>query len=65
MCYNCKTLLVINDDWSVIRCPKCNNINRLPLEDDIKTPSQEFQINNSKHHFDLYLPYIVSHINIS
>jgi hypothetical protein len=58
-CWNCESILVVKEEWTVVQCPNCEKINKIP-----KRPQQNnvpnIRFNNNLNHFDLNLPYVVS-----
>lgn len=56
VCWNCLTVLMVKDEWSVVRCTNCDKINRVPgTEDNIDSM---IRLNDNMNHFDLYVPYV-------
>ena len=56
ICWNCVSVLMVKDEWSVVRCTNCGKINRVPgTEDNI---DGAIRLNDNMNHFDLYVPYV-------
>ena len=56
VCWNCVTVLMVKDEWSVVRCTNCGKINRVPgTEDNL---DGAIRLNDNMNHFDLYVPYV-------
>src|SRR5690349_12797903 len=34
-CWNCQTILMVKEEWSVVQCTSCEKINRIPGTDDL------------------------------
>ena len=56
ICWNCVSVLMVKDEWSVVRCTNCGKINRVPgTEDNI---DGAIRLNDNMNHFDLYVPFV-------
>ena len=56
VCWNCASVLMVKDEWSVVICTNCGKINRVPgTEDNIDSA---IRLNDNMNHFDLYVPYV-------
>ena len=56
VCWNCLSVLMVKDEWSVVKCTNCGKINRVPgTEDNIESA---IRLNDNMNHFDLYVPYV-------
>ena len=56
ICWNCASVLMVKDEWSVVKCTNCGKINRVPgTEDNIDSA---IRLNDNMNHFDLYVPYV-------
>ena len=56
ICWNCVSVLMVKEEWSVVRCTNCGKINRVPgTEDNI---DGAIRLNDNMNHFDLYVPYV-------
>jgi len=56
VCWNCLSVLMVKDEWSVVKCTNCGKINRVPgTEDNIESA---VRLNDNMNHFDLYVPYV-------
>lgn len=56
VCWNCMTVLMVKDEWSVVKCTNCDKINRVPgTEDNVDSM---IRLNDNMNHFDLYVPYV-------
>lgn len=56
VCWNCLTVLMVKDEWSVVRCTNCDKINRVPgTENNVDSM---IRLNDNMNHFDLYVPYV-------
>ena len=54
ICWNCVSVLMVKDEWSVVRCTNCGKINRVPgTEDNL---DGAIRLNDNMNHFDLYVP---------
>lgn len=56
LCWNCQSILMVKEEWSVIQCTNCQKINRIPGTEK----KEPLPLNDCTNHFDLYLPYVVS-----
>ena len=56
ICWNCVSVLMVKDEWSVVRCTNCGKINRVPgTEDNL---DGAIRLNDNMNHFDLYVPFV-------
>ena len=56
ICWNCVSVLMVKEEWSVVRCTNCGKINRVPgTEDNI---DGAIRLNDNMNHFDLYVPFV-------
>ena len=56
ICWKCVSVLMVKDEWSVVRCTNCGKINRVPgTEDNI---DGAIRLNDNMNHFDLYVPFV-------
>ena len=56
VCWNCVSVLMVKDEWSVVRCTNCGKINRVPgTEDNL---DGAIRLNDNMNHFDLYVPFV-------
>ena len=56
VCWNCASVLMVKDEWSVVKCTNCGKINRVPgTEDNVDSA---IRLNDNMNHFDLYVPYV-------
>ena len=56
ICWNCVSVLMVKEEWSVVRCSNCGKINRVPgTEDNI---DGAIRLNDNMNHFDLYVPFV-------
>ena len=56
ICWNCMSVLMVKDEWSVVRCTNCGKINRVPgTEDNL---DGAIRLNDNMNHFDLYVPFV-------
>ncbi len=56
ICWNCVSVLMVKEEWSVVRCINCGKINRVPgTEDNI---DGAIRLNDNMNHFDLYVPFV-------